>query len=178
MARTAKSSRSVVCALLALPLLCCGLAAAAAAAAAPGAAPAAAPAAAPEGPARPSRPGGPGPAATLAGNAESGAALFKIYCAFCHGPEGKGTVPNPGSTDGTIPALNPIDPSIVGATAAEFAVNVDLFLEHGSRPEGPQPENEMPAWGDTKALLPQQIADLIAYIVRLNPAPGAPAPAK
>ena len=134
--------------------------------------------AAEEGPARPSRPGGPGPALRLTGDADAGAALFQATCAICHGPEGKDDVPNPGSTDGTVPALNPIDPSLPGSNAAEFAANVDLFLEHGSRPEGRAPEKEMPAWGDTRGLQPQQIADLIAYIMRLNRAAtgGAPGP--
>jgi mono/diheme cytochrome c family protein len=127
-------------------------------------------------PARPSHPGGIGPAVGLAGDATSGAALFKANCAVCHGPEGRDDVPNPGSADGTVPALNPIDPTIAGASAAEFAANADLFLEHGSRPEGPKPEKQMPAWGDTKALAPQQIADLIAYLVSVNRAPAGAAP--
>jgi mono/diheme cytochrome c family protein len=159
-----KVSRTVVLAALALPLLLrCGFALAADL-----------PAAAPEAPARPSHPGGTGPAVGLAGNADSGAALFATSCAVCHGPDGKGGVPNPGSADGTVPALNPIDPTIAGAGAADFVANADLFLEHGSRPEGPAPEKQMPAWGDTKALQPQQIADLIAYLLRLNQA-AAPA---
>ena len=134
------------------------------------------PAAAPEipvaaqeaGPARPSHPGGTGPAVGLTGDAERGAVLFRDTCVVCHGPEGKDDVKNPGSTDGTVPPLNPIDPTLVGKSAAEFAGNVDLFLEHGSRPDGLKPEREMPAWGDTRALSPQQIADLIAYVIRLN----------
>jgi hypothetical protein len=31
----------------------------------------------------------------------------------------------------------------------------------------------MPAWGDTKKRTPQQIADVIAYVMSLNPAPAA-----
>ena len=34
----------------------------------------------------------------------------------------------------------------------------------------------MPAWGDTKKLTPQQIADVIAYVMSLNPAPRATTP--
>jgi len=152
------SSRiAVLTALTLLVLLRCGSALAADA-----------PTATPETPARPSNPGGTGPAVSLAGDAGNGAALFKTSCAICHGPEGKGAVPNPGSTDGTVPALNPIDPAIAGASAREFIANTDLFLEHGSRPEGPKPKMEMPAWGDTQAFEPQQIADLIAYLLRLN----------
>jgi mono/diheme cytochrome c family protein len=120
------------------------------------------------GPARPSHPGGTGGAVNLVGDADNGAVLFKANCESCHGPEGKDNVPNPGSTDGTFPPLNPVDPAIAGKSGSEFVANTDLYLEHGSRPEGPNPEKEMPAWGDSKALEPQQIADLIAFMMRLN----------
>ena len=49
-----------------------------------------------------------------------------------------------------------------------FATNLDLFLEHGSTPEGTNPTFSMPAWGDKKLLTPQQIADVIAYVISLN----------
>jgi mono/diheme cytochrome c family protein len=35
-------------------------------------------------------------------------------------------------------------------------------------PEGFEPTRNMPAWGDNGALTPQQIADVIAYIMSLN----------
>jgi mono/diheme cytochrome c family protein len=50
-----------------------------------------------------------------------------------------------------------------------FARTLDLFIEHGSTPEGPNPKDVMAAWGDDGKLTPQQIADVIAYIVSLNP---------
>ena len=170
MTTKSKSARIIALALLILPVhLRCGLALGADALEKPIAAPAE------EGPARPSNPGGTGPAVSLTGNAGNGAVLYRASCEKCHGPEGQGAVPNPGSTDGTVPALNPIDPSIAGISVPEFVTNTDLFLEHGSRPDGPKPEQEMPAWGDSKILEPQQLADLIAYIVLLNkaPTPGA-----
>lgn len=119
--------------------------------------------------ARPSNPGGPGPAINLTGNTDSGKQIFATNCQICHNMEGKGGNPNPGSTDGTIPALNPIDPTIANADHKTFATNVDLFIEHGSTPEGVGPTFSMPAWGDQKKLTPQQIADVIAYIISLNP---------
>ena len=119
--------------------------------------------------ARPSNPGGPGPAVNLQGNVDSGKQLYTQNCAYCHADEGKGQQPNPGSLDGTVPALNPIDETLVSSDYKTFATNVDLFIEHGSVPEGPNPARIMPAWGDRGALTPQQIADLIAYIVSLNP---------
>ncbi len=119
--------------------------------------------------ARPSNPGGPGAALNLTGNAISGAQIFAANCQICHASQGKGGNPNPGSDDGTIPPLNPIDPTIANADPKVFAYNVDLFVEHGSTPDGTNPTYSMPAWGDKKVLTPQQIADVIAYVISLNP---------
>ncbi len=126
--------------------------------------------------ARPSNPGGPGPAITLVGDIASGNMLFANNCKKCHGPEGTGGVTNPGSDDGTIPPLNPIDSTLIDSNTTTYAMNLDLFIEHGSTPSGPNPKQTMPAWGDTQKLTPQQIADLIAYVMSLNPAPGSTSP--
>lgn len=125
---------------------------------------------------RPSNPGGPGPALGLTGDPASGKQLFAANCQACHGPDGKGGNPNPGSSDGTIPALNPIDPTMANADAKTFALSIDLFVEHGSKPAGPNPAFSMPAWGDKQQLTPQQIADLISYVLSLNPQPNAAQP--
>jgi mono/diheme cytochrome c family protein len=137
-------------------------------AAAAGTAVAASPVAGSEVP-KPSNPGGPGPAVNLTGNLESGKTIFTANCAVCHGVDGKGGNPNPGSTDGTIPPLNPIDPLLTDPDRTVFTTNLDLFLEHGSTPEGPAPTFSMPAWGDKQLLTPQQIADAITYVMSLNP---------
>jgi len=123
--------------------------------------------------ARPSNPGDAGPAAKLTGDATKGAAIFTANCAVCHGAQGQGGVANPGSDDGTVPALNPIDDTLVSADSTVFIYNLDLFLEHGSTPAGSNPTLKMPAWGDDKKLQPQQIADAIAYVMSLNTAPAA-----
>src|SRR5579859_1350370 len=52
-----------------------------------------------------SNPDGPGQAATLAGNLQNGSLVYKSNCQVCHGATGTGGVPNPGSNDGTVPAL-------------------------------------------------------------------------
>jgi mono/diheme cytochrome c family protein len=119
-------------------------------------------------PARPSNEGNPGPAASLAGDANRGQAAFGQYCSICHGPEGVLGYPNPGSEDGSVPELNPIDPTIANPDPKVFAANVDLFVEHGSIPDGPHPTLLMPSFGDSKMLTDQQIADIIAYIIQLN----------
>jgi mono/diheme cytochrome c family protein len=119
--------------------------------------------------ARPSNPGGPGPAATMTGDATAGAQIFASNCQACHGDQGTGGVANPGSTDGSVPPLNPIDETLVNKDPKVFAYNLDLFIEHGSTPEGDNPQISMPAWGDQGKLTPQQIADVIAYVMSLNP---------
>jgi mono/diheme cytochrome c family protein len=119
--------------------------------------------------ARPSNPGGPGDAVNLTGYASEGAQLFATNCVPCHAVQGVGGNPNPGSTDGTIPTLNPIDPTLKDPDYKIFAFNLDLFLQHGSTPAGPAPTFSMPAWGDLGALTQQQIADVIAYLISLNP---------
>ncbi len=142
------------------------------------ASPAAAPTEAPtEGPtpepagadiARPSNKGGPGPAVALVGSVEAGKAIFAQNCERCHAAEGKGGISNPGSDDGTVPPLNPIDSTLVSSDYKTFATNLDLFIEHGSTPSGTGPVLSMPDWGDSGKLKPQQIADVIAYVISLN----------
>jgi mono/diheme cytochrome c family protein len=118
--------------------------------------------------AKPSNPGGPGEAINLTGDATKGAAIFTANCVACHGAEGKGGVANPGTDDGTVPALNPIDSTMVSKDAKTFATNIDLFIEHGSKPEGDAPTLSMLPLGDNKTLKPQEIADVIAYVISLN----------
>jgi mono/diheme cytochrome c family protein len=89
-------------------------------------------------------------------------------CQKCHGDQGQGGIDNPGSDDGTIPPLNPIDATLIDKDPKVYATNLDLFIEHGSTPAGTNPKETMPAWGDENKLTPQQIADVIAYIIRLN----------
>ncbi len=44
----------------------------------------------------------------MIGDARHGAVLFDLDCAKCHGKDGEGQVPNPGSQAGVVPALAPI----------------------------------------------------------------------
>jgi len=112
--------------------------------------------------------GGPGMAVTIIGSAEHGAIIFAGTCSSCHGPQGTGGVANPGSKDETIPPLNPIDRDEFSPEPKVFAEKIDLYIQHGSRPEGPNPQVSMLPFGDTNALTQQQIADLEAYILSLN----------
>jgi mono/diheme cytochrome c family protein len=114
----------------------------------------------------------PGPAITqkLTGDPKAGGQVFVDNCKKCHGDQGKGGVENPGSKDGTIPPLGPVDDPEAMHTnnPTDFALVLDTFIEHGSTPEGDKPKEVMDAWGDKGKLTPQQIADVIAYIMSLN----------
>jgi mono/diheme cytochrome c family protein len=124
-----------------------------------------------EGVPRPDTEGDPGEAINLKGDPVVGAALYVPNCALCHGEEGKGGVLNPGSDDGTIPPLNPIDPLLIDPDIKTYIYNIDLFLQNGSKNPGPNVARSMPPWGAQDGLTQQQIADLIAYIIILNPIP-------
>jgi ubiquinol-cytochrome c reductase cytochrome b subunit len=112
---------------------------------------------------------GSGPtASSIIGSAGHGAVIFPQICASCHGPQGTDKVPNPGSDDGTVPPLNPIDPELANKDPQAFVDKINPLLQHGSVPSGPHPAIKMPAWGDSGTLTQQQIADLEAYVLSLN----------
>ncbi len=113
-------------------------------------------------------PGPPGPAAEVIGSADHGGMLFTRYCASCHGPHGAGGVPNPGSDAGKVPPLHPIARVLFSSEPRVFAENIDRIIQHSSPAAGPKPQFHMPAFGDTNTLTQQEIADLEAYILRLN----------
>jgi len=118
--------------------------------------------------ARPGNPGGPGDAINLKGDPTAGLKVFDDHCRVCHGEAGTDNVVNPGSDDETVPPLNPIDSTLISLDYQTFAYNVDLFIQNGSTPEGPNAALQMPAWGAEGGLSQQQIADVIAYIISLN----------
>jgi ubiquinol-cytochrome c reductase cytochrome b subunit len=110
----------------------------------------------------------PGPASYIIGNADLGEYLFKQNCEQCHGVQGKDKVPNPGSTDGTVPPLNPIDPTLSDKKAQTFVSRIDPYIQHGSIPAGPNPVLHMLPFGDSKSLTQQMIANVEAYVLHLN----------
>jgi uncharacterized repeat protein (TIGR01451 family) len=112
-----------------------------------------------------------GPAASVHGDPMRGRQIFAENCAACHNDRGIGNIPNPGSDDGTVPPLNPIDPGFLEQShgdPAQFAQAVDLFVQHGSRPAGDSPQFSMIPWGDQHLLTQQQIADVESYVMQLN----------
>jgi ubiquinol-cytochrome c reductase cytochrome b subunit len=112
--------------------------------------------------------GPPEAASFIIGNIDMGATIFSQNCAPCHGPQGTDKVPNPGSTDGTVPPLNPIDPELFNKNPQIFVNNIDRFIQHGSRPEGPNPALSMLPFGDSQSLTQQMIANVEAYVLHLN----------
>jgi ubiquinol-cytochrome c reductase cytochrome b subunit len=110
----------------------------------------------------------PGPAAYTIGSADHGKDIFAQKCASCHGPQGTDKVPNPGSEDQFVPALNPIDPELFNKDPRVFAENIDRYIQHGSTPAGPNPQFHMLAFGADNQLTQQQISNVEAYILSLN----------
>ncbi|MDE3088982.1 MAG: cupredoxin domain-containing protein [Chloroflexota bacterium] len=112
-----------------------------------------------------------GDAVKTHGDPYKGRLLFALNCTTCHGDRGTDGAVNPGSDDGSVPLLNPIDPGFLedsGGNPQQFAQLIDLFIQHGSRPPGDDPQISMIGWGDQKLLTQQQIADVEAYVMQLN----------
>ena len=109
-----------------------------------------------------------GLAINIIGNVEHGHSLFVQQCQSCHGKDGTDKVPNPGSTRGTVPPLNPISRELFNSNALIFVKNIDQFIQHGATPGGPNPELSMPNFGDASVLTQQEISNIQAYILHLN----------
>jgi ubiquinol-cytochrome c reductase cytochrome b subunit len=102
------------------------------------------------------------------GSVSLGEKLFAQNCEACHGTQGTDKVSNPGSDDGTVPPLNPIDRELFDSDPNVFASHIDNFLQGGSTPSGPDPALKMPDFGNSKALTQEEIANLEAYVLHLN----------
>jgi sulfur oxidation c-type cytochrome SoxX len=109
-----------------------------------------------------------GPSAAIIGNASMGVVTFKNICEACHGPEGTDKVSNPGSDDGTVPPLNPIDRHLFSKDSQTFIDHIDRIIQHGSIPKGPHPALHMLPFGDDHTLTQAQIANVEAYVLKLN----------
>ena len=121
----------------------------------------------------PSEVGEPGAAADMIGNARHGKKLFDANCISCHGKDGRGGIPNPGSYLGTIPALNPVRSDIFSKDPAVFSGNLDRFIQNGAQVPGPSSSTGMPpmsmvAYGKTQSLTQPEISNIIAYIMHVN----------
>jgi cbb3-type cytochrome oxidase cytochrome c subunit len=105
---------------------------------------------------------------SLMGPADRGREIFRKYgCAGCHGPEGKGGVPNPNAkTAQQVPGLTYV---------ADGYTKVELkkLIFNGQReivpldPRRPAPPLYMPAWGST--IKDAEADDLVTYLFSLKP---------
>lgn len=112
-----------------------------------------------------------GDAVNIHGDPYKGRLLFALNCTTCHGDRGTDGIVNPGSGDGSVPLLNPIDPGFFEDAQGDpqaYAKLIDVFVQHGSRPAGDDPQVSMIGWGDHKLMNQQQIADVEAYVMQLN----------
>ncbi len=109
-----------------------------------------------------------GTAASMIGNVAHGALLFRQDCQSCHGTDGKGGVPNPGSLTGVVPTLNPISKKLYNKHPQIFADNIDRYIQHGAVPAGSNPSLHMFDYGDSYTLTQQEIANIEAYVLNLN----------
>ncbi|MGB8490175.1 MAG: cytochrome b N-terminal domain-containing protein, partial [Bacteroidales bacterium] len=109
-----------------------------------------------------------GLAASIIGNPEHGYILFRQQCEGCHGVDGKGGVPNPGSDAGAVPVLNPVSRNFFSNDVMAFVQNIDTVIQHGMVPPGPHPALRMPAFGDSHTLTQQQISQIESYVLSIN----------
>ena len=100
----------------------------------------------------------PAPVITGQGPAVEGALLYQRYgCVNCHGPNGLGGVPNPGSEDQAVPPLSGADFRSEFDTPAKIK---EIIM--GGSVIGKAPIASMPHWGGV--LTDEQANDLVAYI--------------
>ncbi len=101
-------------------------------------------------------------AATEAGNATRGAAVYATYCSSCHGPAGKGGPKGSSIVDGSFLAL---------LTDQELRTMVIVG----------RPDRGAPDWRDNvpgRPMSPQEISDVVAWLASQRvPFPGQPYPA-
>ncbi len=98
------------------------------------------------------------PEGDLRGDASAGAATYQLYCATCHGPEGKGDGP-----------AAPADPAPADHTDAAYMGKLDdaylyRLIQKGGAAVGKSPL--MVPWGGV--LSDEQIRDVIAYLRTLS----------
>lgn len=105
---------------------------------------------------------------SLMGPVERGHEIYRKYgCAGCHGPDGKGGVPNPNAkTAQQVPGLLYV---AEGYTKDELKARI-VKGQHeipALDPKLPPPPLYMPAWGST--IKDAEVDDLIAYLISLKP---------
>ena len=80
----------------------------------------------------------------LIGNPDTAACSSPRAACPAMGFKARAAFPTPGSDDGTVPPLNPIDRELVDPDPDTFVSKIDPFPQHGSTPAGPKPALAMP----------------------------------
>jgi mono/diheme cytochrome c family protein len=105
---------------------------------------------------------------SLMGPVERGRQVFGKYgCAGCHGPEGKGGVPNPNAkTAQQVPGLTKV---AEGYTKAELKTRILKGQReiNALDPKRPPPPLYMPPW--LGLIKDAEVDDLVAYLISLKP---------
>jgi mono/diheme cytochrome c family protein len=99
---------------------------------------------------------------------DRGREVFRKYgCAGCHGPEGKGGVPNPNAkTAQLVPPVNFVADSYTKPELKKLIVTGRRVID-ALDPKRPAPPLYMPAWGST--IKDAEVDDLVAYLFSLKP---------
>ncbi len=101
---------------------------------------------------------------------ESGAAMYKDYCAACHGLTGKGDGPAAGALKSPVPDLTTLSKRNGGAFPdAKLA----YLLNHGGSATGIHGSEDMPIWGNlfksvNSDLVKLRIANLTDHLKTLQ----------
>jgi len=101
---------------------------------------------------------------------ESGAAMYKDYCAACHGLTGKGDGPAAVALKSSVPDLTTLNKRSGGEFPdAKFA----YLLNHGSSTTGIHGSEDMPIWGKlfksvNTDLVKLRVANLTNYLKTLQ----------
>ncbi len=105
---------------------------------------------------------------SLMGPVERGREVFRKYgCSGCHGPEGKGGVPNANAkTAQQVPALTYVADGYTRPELKRLIVNGQHDIV-ALDPKLPPPPLYMPAWGNT--IRDAEVDDLIEYLFTLKP---------
>lgn len=101
---------------------------------------------------------------------DRGHLLFaRAGCSACHGPAGKGGMPNNNVAGGKIPALAELASTY---TKDELTRKIARgVVPVPADPAGSKPLVKMPAWSDV--LSPEEISDVADYVLTLKPASGS-----
>ncbi len=101
---------------------------------------------------------------------ESGAAMYKDYCAACHGLTGKGDGPAAGALKSPVPDLT----TLSKRSGGEFPdAKLAYLLNHGGSTTGIHGSEDMPIWGKlfksvNTDLVKLRVANLTNYLKTLQ----------